>query len=74
MFISRYERPGWAHPLLGGRVRNQVIDSGVFFVRFWVRYDEDVDHKVGAKLLRFGFGGKDEQFWGLQNEMGRRPC
>ena len=33
------------------------------FIRFWIRLDQDMDNKDGAKLFRVGFGGDSDTFW-----------
>jgi hypothetical protein len=32
-------------------------------MRFWIRLDQDMDYKDGAKLFRLGFGGDSDTFW-----------
>lgn len=43
-----------------------------FFLRFWFKEDANVDHQVGAKMLRLGFGGPDNTYWSCQNEQGEQ--
>lgn len=39
-----------------------------FLLRFWFKYDQDVDHKAGSKLFRLGFAGPDELIMTCQME------
>lgn len=41
-----------------------------FFLRWWFKEDANVDHQVGAKTMRLGFGGPDHSYWSCQNEYG----
>lgn len=44
-----------------------------FFLRYWVRYDQNMDHLVGAKMMRLGFDGPDNTYWGFQFEYESAP-
>jgi hypothetical protein len=39
-----------------------------FFIRYWVRYDADVDHAFGNKLMRLGSQWYNELYLGAQME------
>ena len=63
----------WNDPEAYRGLEKSISYNNEFFLRYWVRYDSDVDSKPGAKVGRLSASSQFEIVWGAQLEQSGWP-